>query len=155
MAAFAGSVSPRRAWPLMRTSPPSGGRMPTIIPTVVLLPAPLGPSSPTSSPAPTVNETSDTAVSDPKDLRSPRASRTGGIWGGSYLNVQSRFFGTSHQEHDHDGTEHRCEVQARAHHRPDGYRGQDRGGRGDPRRGRPDGQAPPESIRSRATASSK
>jgi hypothetical protein len=65
MADFAGSVSPRRALPLMRTSPASGRSRPAIIPTVVLSPAPLGPSSPTTSPAPTLNETSDTAVMAP------------------------------------------------------------------------------------------
>src|SRR5437762_6679461 len=76
MDAFAGSGSPRRAWPSMRTSHASGCTRPTIIPTVVLLPAPLGPRSPSSSPASTVKETSDTAGTGPKDLRKLRTSRT-------------------------------------------------------------------------------
>ena len=65
MARLAGSVSPASTAPLIRTSPASGFSRPAIMPTVVLLPAPLGPSRPTISPAATLKLTSATAVSAP------------------------------------------------------------------------------------------
>ena len=53
----------------MSTSPLSGTTSPAIIDTVVVLPAPFGPSSPTSEPGSTLNDTSSTATSAPNDLR--------------------------------------------------------------------------------------
>src|SRR4029077_6036578 len=58
-------------------SPRSGRMSPVIIDTVVVLPAPFGPSSPTSSPRATVNDTSSTASKSPNDLRSFRISSRG------------------------------------------------------------------------------
>src|SRR5436189_4586674 len=64
-----GSVSPWSLRPATSTSPRSGVTSAAIIDTVVVLPAPFGPSSPTSCPAATLNETSSTARSGPYVLR--------------------------------------------------------------------------------------
>src|SRR3954471_21590372 len=69
MRRFLGSVSPLSRAPSTRTSPFSGLIRPAIIDTVVVFPAPLGPSSPTSVPRSTLNDTSSTATSGPNDLR--------------------------------------------------------------------------------------
>src|SRR3954465_11345539 len=69
MRRFLGSVSPLRRAPSTRTSPLSGVTSPAIIETVVVLPAPFGPSRPTSVPRSTVNDTSSTATSEPNDFR--------------------------------------------------------------------------------------
>ena len=69
MRRFFGSVSPDRRAPSTRTSPCSGVISPAIIDTVVVLPAPFGPSRPTSCPRSTENETPSTATSVPHDLR--------------------------------------------------------------------------------------
>src|SRR5579872_3003684 len=64
-----GSVSPDSFRPATSTSPRSGVSSPAIIDTVVVLPAPLGPSRPVSRPASMPNDTSSTATSVPKLLR--------------------------------------------------------------------------------------
>src|SRR5882757_3814314 len=69
MRPFFGSVSPLRRAPSTSTSPLSGVTSPAIIDTVVVLPAPFGPSSPTRVPRLTANETSSTATSGPNDFR--------------------------------------------------------------------------------------
>ncbi len=46
----------------MRTSPPAGGRMPIIVSSSVVFPAPLPPTMATTSPAATENETSCSVV---------------------------------------------------------------------------------------------
>src|SRR5579875_3427128 len=58
----------------MRTSPESGATRPAIIATVVVLPAPLGPSRPTVSPAATENDTPSTATFGPYRLARPTTS---------------------------------------------------------------------------------
>src|SRR5262245_10503347 len=60
----------------MRTRPESGRARPTSMRIVVVLPAPLGPRKPKTSPARTANDTPDTAVRFPKCLVSPSAERT-------------------------------------------------------------------------------
>jgi hypothetical protein len=55
----------------MDTEPASGRTRPAMILKVVLFPAPLGPSSPSTSPSPTSNETSSTARAAPKRLVTP------------------------------------------------------------------------------------
>ncbi len=53
------------SWPSMRTDPEVGLKMPASDLSVVVLPAPFGPISPTISPAPTLNDRSSTAVKLP------------------------------------------------------------------------------------------
>src|SRR5260221_8614324 len=69
MRRLAGSVAAARGGPAIRTSPRSGVSSPAAIETVVVLPAPFGPSRPTIWPARTENDTSVTATSDPNDFR--------------------------------------------------------------------------------------
>src|SRR4051794_10624011 len=57
----------------MRTVPACGLRSPSIISSVVVLPAPLGPSSPKNSPDPTVRLTPSTARVSPYVMTSPSA----------------------------------------------------------------------------------
>ncbi len=66
------------SWPSTVAVPPSGGKKQLSIFMVVVLPAPLGPMKPSTSPLLTANETSSTATSGPKVLRSPLASIIGG-----------------------------------------------------------------------------
>src|SRR3954447_18227003 len=56
--------------------PASGLIAPSSMNSVVVLPAPFGPSRPTRSPRPTVTSTPRTASTALKRLRRPRASRT-------------------------------------------------------------------------------
>jgi hypothetical protein len=53
------------SWPLMRTLPELAPKKPAKMRRVVLLPAPLGPKKPTTSPRPTEKETSRTATTLP------------------------------------------------------------------------------------------
>src|SRR5260221_5332560 len=69
MRRLAGSVAAARGGPAIRTSPRSGVSSPAAIETVVVLPAPFGPSRPAIWPARTENDTSVTATSDPNDFR--------------------------------------------------------------------------------------
>src|SRR5829696_5858634 len=62
--------------PSTRTEPPSARRSPCRHSTVVVLPAPLAPSSPTISPSATSRSTPSTTVRSPYRLRSPRTSTT-------------------------------------------------------------------------------
>src|SRR6476660_3218249 len=55
-------------WPPMVTSPAVGGMKPVIMRIEVLLPAPLGPRNPSTSPFSTVNETPFTAFFGPKNF---------------------------------------------------------------------------------------
>ena len=57
--------------PPTSTVPASGASRPTAMCTVVLLPAPFGPSSPKTSPFPTVSERPSTAVCEPYRFTSP------------------------------------------------------------------------------------
>ena len=57
----------------MRTVPAIGLRRPSIISSVVVLPAPLGPSSPKNSPGATVKVTPSTARTSPYVMTSPSA----------------------------------------------------------------------------------
>ena len=77
------------AWtstPSTSTWPRSGDRMPASIRSVVVLPAPFGPSRPTISPGLTARDTSATAITSPKRLPSERASRPPAV---SIIEVQS------------------------------------------------------------------
>src|SRR5690348_6433691 len=58
--------------------PAVGASTPRIMLMVVVLPAPLGPTSPTISPGATSKLTSSTALSAPNDLHRCRTERTGG-----------------------------------------------------------------------------
>src|SRR6185503_3911637 len=60
--------------PPMRTLPRVGGMMPAITRSDVVLPAPFGPTSPSTSPGRTMNDRSRTAVNSPNDLQSPAIS---------------------------------------------------------------------------------
>src|SRR5688572_16230991 len=62
--------------PRTRTDPPSGRRNPAMVSTVVVLPAPLGPSSATTSPASARKDTLATAVRSPKRTVRPATSMT-------------------------------------------------------------------------------
>ncbi len=59
------------------TVPAVGSSTPSITLMVVVLPAPLGPSSPTISPRPTVNETSSSAVTPAYRLQRPATRNAG------------------------------------------------------------------------------
>jgi len=61
-----------------RTSPESAASTPRTIRIVVVLPAPLLPTNPNTSPGRTVNETSDSTVRVPNRLLIPRMSSTRG-----------------------------------------------------------------------------
>ena len=65
--------------PAMRALPWVGLSNPASTRSVVVLPAPLGPRRPTTSPAPTVNDTSSTARAPPNSRTSPATSMTGAI----------------------------------------------------------------------------
>src|SRR5687767_6920322 len=60
----------------MRMLPPPGRRIPAIARSVVVLPAPLGPTSPTISPGFASNERSWTATASPYRLEKPATSIT-------------------------------------------------------------------------------
>src|SRR4051794_7512537 len=73
-AALVATSTPRTiAWP------PSGARSPSRISTVVVLPAPFGPSRPKISPAATWKSIPSTATMSPYRLISPRTSTTGSV----------------------------------------------------------------------------
>src|SRR5436309_8317561 len=73
---FAGSpMTGLRSWPSNVTVPVSGRRMPNRQLNRVVLPAPLGPTRPTASPASTPRESSDSATMPPKRFEIPVASR--------------------------------------------------------------------------------
>ncbi len=61
--------------PSYSTVPPSACRAPLSMPTKVLLPAPLGPMTPSTSPRRTSRSTSDTATTSPNRLVMPAARR--------------------------------------------------------------------------------
>jgi hypothetical protein len=65
MARLAGSVSPCNGRPSMSTVPESGRTNPAIIDTVVVFPAPFGPSRPIVSPLPAFRLTPSTATMSP------------------------------------------------------------------------------------------
>src|SRR4051795_13384801 len=70
---FATSMPRTIAWP------PSGGRSPSRISTVVVLPAPLGPSRPKTSPGITSKSMPSTARTSPYCLTRPRTRTTGSV----------------------------------------------------------------------------
>src|SRR3954468_1343395 len=70
------------------TSPASGRTRPSSILMTLVLPAPLGPSRPSTSPRATVKETSSTAVWRPYRLRSPEHQTAGD--GGNAAEVTPR-----------------------------------------------------------------
>src|SRR5260221_1634078 len=72
-------ASPLNGSPAIDTVPRSGGVRPQSIATVVDLPAPLGPSSPTISPLFTSSETAATATFAPYDFQRTVASSIGGL----------------------------------------------------------------------------
>src|SRR3954469_17369656 len=65
--------------PPIRTEPPSGFSRPAASLSVVVFPAPVGPSRMTNSPSPTSSDRSDTAVALPKRLVTPM-SWTSATW---------------------------------------------------------------------------
>src|SRR6185436_6716841 len=65
--------------PPNRTSPPSAGRSPLNVMSVVVLPAPFGPSSAVTSPDRTSRSRSRTTTVAPYPARNPRAAITGAI----------------------------------------------------------------------------
>ncbi len=69
-----------RGCPNTITSPESSGTMFMIMRMDVVLPAPLGPSSPKMLPGGTAIETSSTATKSPYVLRTLRSSRMGVMW---------------------------------------------------------------------------
>src|SRR5882672_1610667 len=71
MRRLAGSASPWMARPSMSTWPASAATSPQIIATVVVLPAPFGPSRPTISPRPTSKPAPATTARPPYDLFRP------------------------------------------------------------------------------------
>src|SRR5690348_15080655 len=58
----------------MDTPPPDGGMMPAIARSVVVLPAPFGPTRPRTSPGPTLKDRLRTALKVPNSLESPEIS---------------------------------------------------------------------------------
>ena len=64
------------SYPAIEAEPVVGARMPSRIRSVVVLPAPLGPSRPKTSPASTVNETSRTAQTSPPGTTKRRLNRS-------------------------------------------------------------------------------
>src|SRR5262249_55577975 len=84
MRRFIGSVSPPSFLPPTSTSPLSGVTSPEIIDTVVVFPAPFGPSRPIRRPPSSANETSSTATSGPYDLRRCVTSRMAMALGSSH-----------------------------------------------------------------------
>ncbi len=81
MRAWAGRVSIAR--PAMTIRPEVGRWLPARQSNIVVLPAPLGPTSPTISPASTVKDIPSTATWPPKRLVTASATRIGvlGCWG--------------------------------------------------------------------------
>src|SRR5208282_1506840 len=75
--------------PSARTSPALGRVSPMIMPIVVVLPAPLPPSRPTTVPGSTAKEIASTAVVAPKRLTSRRASMAG-VGGKRSLGAEDR-----------------------------------------------------------------
>src|SRR6266496_6262 len=65
---------PTRLWPSSDICPAVGARNPVIRLNTVVLPAPLGPMSPSTSPGCRANDRSETARRPPKTLLSPRTS---------------------------------------------------------------------------------
>src|SRR5689334_15429344 len=92
MRRLTGSVSLDRRMPSIVTSPRSGVTSPEIIETVVVLPAPLGPSRPINCPRFRVNDTPLTAVVDPNDLCSDEMVSTvsGPAEAGHYVLMHER-----------------------------------------------------------------
>ncbi len=81
------------SWPLSVTSPASGSIMPQVMRKEVVLPAPLGPSSPTISPGSTSKSTPSTTRRRPYDLTRPLASSSDMAGdGGEGRGVQRLFF---------------------------------------------------------------
>ena len=66
--------SARMSWPATRPVPAVGRVSVVIIRTVVVLPAPLGPSRPSTEPSGTTKDTPSTATVSPKCLTRPSAS---------------------------------------------------------------------------------
>src|SRR5258705_4022994 len=79
MRRLTGLASPPMRSPAIVTTPLSGGVRPQSIATVVDLPAPLGPSSPTISPLFTSSETPATATLAPYDFQRSVTSSIGGL----------------------------------------------------------------------------
>src|SRR4051812_35802854 len=79
MPSFAASLGPWMVtgWPSKTSSPESIGWMPAMHLISVDLPAPLSPTSARTSPACTSRSTSVSAWTEPKDLWTPRSSRSG------------------------------------------------------------------------------
>jgi hypothetical protein len=71
MAARIASASSATSWPATRTSPPSAVMSVVRIRTIVVLPAPLGPSRAKIVPSATCRSIPSRTVLSPKDLRSP------------------------------------------------------------------------------------
>src|SRR5262249_15308742 len=80
LAALMRSGAARRSKPSTRPPPSVGSRMPQSIRSVVVLPEPLGPRKPYSSPASTRRSTWSTAVNRPKRLVRPSVRTAGASW---------------------------------------------------------------------------
>src|SRR4249919_2746287 len=98
-----GSVSLVSGRPSIRISPASGGNSPEIMETVVVLPAPFGPSTARISPGAIVNETSLTATRPPNVLRRPRISSMAQLDGRPGWVVHGQHEQTARGEHGADG----------------------------------------------------
>src|SRR4051794_12398832 len=79
MRGFTSSARVATSTPRTIACPPSGARSPSRISTVVVLPAPFGPSRPKISPAATWKSMPSTATMSPYRLISPRTSTTGPV----------------------------------------------------------------------------
>src|SRR5215207_187284 len=62
--------------PRNTTRPRSGAMLPSVRLSIVVLPAPLGPTTPTASPSPTARSRSAITTSSPNALETPSSSRT-------------------------------------------------------------------------------
>src|SRR3954471_896802 len=75
--------------PSTRTVPASGRMSPNSMRSIVVLPAPLGPSTPYTSPGATWSETSSTARTEPNDFVTPCASTaSGSVMGGTQTDIR-------------------------------------------------------------------
>src|SRR5437868_1290825 len=99
-------ASPVMSRPSKATRPASGAWKPAMAANSVVLPAPLGPISPTISPWRTSSEAWSTAFSPPNDLERPRTSSMARL---SPEQAHQAVRQSGHDQHQHDAIDHQAE----------------------------------------------
>src|SRR5258707_9917442 len=98
--------SPVMSRPSSVTRPALGAWKPAMAANRVVLPAPLGPISPTISPAPTSSEARSTALRPPNDFES---SRTSSMAGGLFEQTGEPIRQPRDDDDQHDAVDHQAE----------------------------------------------